>query len=75
MLPRQHPTPDSRAAGTITPADDMEIYHLPVLTPLILGGPVIAVAGAMLPAGWAARTATATPSAYRIAASGRNRHA
>ncbi|MFB6777293.1 hypothetical protein ACFCX0_07665 [Streptomyces sp. NPDC056352] len=74
MLPRQHPTPDGRAAGTITPADDMEIYHLPVLIPLILGGPVIAVA-VMLPAGWAARTAMAPPSAYRMAASGRNRHA
>ncbi|MFE7323854.1 hypothetical protein ACFU8W_02525 [Streptomyces sp. NPDC057565] len=31
MLPRQHPTPDCRAAGTVIPVDDMAINHLPVL--------------------------------------------
>jgi putative ABC transport system permease protein len=49
-----------QAAGTTIPADDIAIYHLPVLVPLILGGLVIATAGAMLPAGWAAKTRTAT---------------
>ncbi|MEV0411224.1 FtsX-like permease family protein [Streptomyces sp. NPDC050448] len=49
-----------QAAGTNIPADDIAIYHLPVLVPLVLGGLVIATVGAMLPAGWAARTGTAT---------------
>ncbi|MFF1308502.1 FtsX-like permease family protein [Streptomyces sp. NPDC058307] len=49
-----------RAAGTSIPVDDIAIYHLPVLLPLILGGLVIATVGALLPAGWAARTGTAT---------------
>jgi len=49
-----------RAAGTSIPADDIAIYHPPVLVPLILGGLAIATVGALLPAGWAARTGTAT---------------
>ncbi|MFF1818554.1 FtsX-like permease family protein [Kribbella sp. NPDC058245] len=49
-----------QAAGTTIPNDDIAIYHLPVLVPLLLGGLVIATVGAMLPAGWAARTRTAT---------------
>lgn len=49
-----------RAAGTRLPAADLAVYHPPVLVPLVLGGLVIAVAGALLPAGWAARTRTAT---------------
>jgi putative ABC transport system permease protein len=49
-----------RAAGTKFPAVDLAVYHLPVLVPLVLGGLVIATAGALLPAGWAARTRTAT---------------
>jgi putative ABC transport system permease protein len=49
-----------QAAGTTVPADDIAIYHLPVLVLLILGGLVIATAGAMLPAGWAARSSTGT---------------
>jgi putative ABC transport system permease protein len=49
-----------RAAGTRIPAADIAVYHLPVLLPLALGGLVIAVMGALLPAGWAARTGTAT---------------
>lgn len=48
------------AAGTSIPAVDMAVYSLPVLVPLTLGGLVIATAGALLPAGWAARTRTAT---------------
>ncbi len=37
---------------------DLHVYHLPVLVPLAFGGLVIALAGAALPAGWAARTNT-----------------
>jgi putative ABC transport system permease protein len=48
------------AAGTTIPAADVAVYHLPVLVPLLLGGLAVAVAGALLPAGWAARTRTAT---------------
>jgi putative ABC transport system permease protein len=48
-----------RAAGTGVPAVDLDVYHLPVLVPLLFGGLVIAVAGALLPAGWAAGTRTA----------------
>jgi putative ABC transport system permease protein len=48
------------AAGTTIPAGDIAVYHLPLVVPLILGGLVIATAGALLPAGWAARTRTAT---------------
>ena len=48
------------AAGTTIPAVDMAAYTLPMLITLILGGPVIATAGALLPAGWAATTRTAT---------------
>ena len=48
-----------RAAGTGVPAVDLDVYHLPVLVPLLFGGLVIAIAGALLPAGWAARTRTA----------------
>ncbi|MCM2423624.1 ABC transporter permease [Streptomyces sp. RKAG293] len=48
------------AAGTRFPAQDLAVYHLPVLVPLFLGGLVIATAGALLPAGWAAGTRTAT---------------
>jgi putative ABC transport system permease protein len=49
-----------KAAGTTIPAADIAVYHLPVVVPLILGGLVIATVGALLPAGWAARTRTAT---------------
>ncbi|MFD8000876.1 hypothetical protein [Streptomyces mirabilis] len=48
------------AAGTTIPAEDLAVYHLPVLIPLLLGGLVMATAGALLPVGWAARTRTAT---------------
>ncbi|QIY68659.1 FtsX-like permease family protein [Streptomyces sp. RLB1-33] len=49
-----------RAAGTKIPAEDMAAYDAPVLVALLLGGLVIATVGALLPAGWAARTRTAT---------------
>ncbi|MEV0399248.1 FtsX-like permease family protein [Actinoallomurus sp. NPDC050550] len=48
------------AAGTRFPAADIAVYDLPVLAPLVLGGLILATAGALLPAGWAARTRTAT---------------
>jgi len=47
-----------RAAGTGIPQVDTDVYHLRILIPLALGGLVIALAGALLPAGWAARTST-----------------
>jgi putative ABC transport system permease protein len=40
--------------------DDISIYHPLLLLPLLLGGLVIALAGAIVPAGWAAKTTTAT---------------
>ncbi|WP_143064611.1 hypothetical protein [Streptomyces colonosanans] len=46
-------------AGTAIPATDMAVYSLPVLTGLVLGGLVITTAGALLPAGWAAKARTA----------------
>jgi putative ABC transport system permease protein len=46
------------AAGTAIPSADIAVYHLPELIALALGGLVIALAGAALPAGWAARTRT-----------------
>lgn len=48
------------AAGTRIPAQDLAVYHLAIVVPLLLGGLVIATAGALLPAGWAAGTRTAT---------------
>jgi putative ABC transport system permease protein len=39
---------------------DLAVYHLPVLVPLVLGGLVLATAGALVPAGWAAKARTAT---------------
>jgi putative ABC transport system permease protein len=48
------------AVRTGIPHAYLAVYHLPELVPLALGGLVIATAGALLPAGWAARTRTAT---------------
>lgn len=48
-----------RAAGTTLPKADMAVYSPPVLAALVLGGLVIATAGGLLPAGWAARARTA----------------
>jgi putative ABC transport system permease protein len=47
------------ASGTRIPAVDMSVYSPLLVIPLILGGLVIAAAGAFLPAGWASRTRTA----------------
>ncbi|MFI1683141.1 FtsX-like permease family protein [Streptomyces sp. NPDC020607] len=49
-----------RAVGTALPSPVLEVYGpFPVLL-LALGGVVIAVVGALIPAGWAARVRTAT---------------
>ena len=48
------------AAGFNLPASVINIYHPAELVLFGLGGLVIAVLGALLPAGWAARTRTAT---------------
>jgi putative ABC transport system permease protein len=47
------------AAQTGLPAAVLDVYHAPELALLALSGLVIAVAGALAPAGWAARTRTA----------------
>jgi putative ABC transport system permease protein len=47
------------AAGSRIPPADIAVYQPALLVPLLLGGLAIAVAGALLPAGWAARTSTA----------------
>ncbi len=45
------------AVGTGIPSADVAVYHLPELLSLALGGLVIGLAGAALPACWAAKTA------------------
>jgi putative ABC transport system permease protein len=49
----------AHAAQTDAPASVLDVYHPGQLILLALSGLVIAVAGALLPAGWAARTRTA----------------
>ena len=49
-----------RVTGFNLPASVIDIYHPAELVLFGLGGLVIAVSGALLPAGWAARTPTAT---------------
>jgi len=49
-----------RGAGTNVPRVDIAIYHLPELVLLGLGGVIIAIVGAALPAGWAAKVRTAS---------------
>ena len=46
------------AAGTRLPAADVDVFGPALLLPVAFGGLVIAVVGALLPAGWAARTRT-----------------
>ncbi|MGW4052376.1 ABC transporter permease [Streptomyces sp. NPDC004779] len=46
--------------GLRLPASVVDVYGAAELVLLALGGPLIAVLGALLPAGWAARTRTAT---------------
>ncbi|MEU3553288.1 ABC transporter permease [Streptomyces fragilis] len=48
-----------RGAGLRLPASVLDVYAAPQLAALGLGGLVIAVLGALLPAGWAARARTA----------------
>ncbi len=47
------------AAGTGIPAAYIAVYTPPLVVALALGGVVVAMAGALLPAGWAARAPTA----------------
>ncbi|MGW1770225.1 FtsX-like permease family protein [Streptomyces sp. NPDC002104] len=47
-----------RAVGTTIPPADVDVYGPVLLGALALAGVLIAVAGALLPAGWAARTRT-----------------
>jgi putative ABC transport system permease protein len=49
-----------RTTGFTLPAAVVDIYHPAEIVLLGLGGVLIAVLGALLPAGWAARTRTAT---------------
>ncbi|WP_329567121.1 FtsX-like permease family protein [Kitasatospora sp. NBC_01266] len=49
-----------RAAGSGIPPQVQNVYGIPELALLGLGGVAIAVCGALLPAGWAAKTRTAT---------------
>ncbi|MEU5403801.1 FtsX-like permease family protein [Streptomyces sp. NPDC005963] len=49
-----------RAVGTALPPSVVEVYDAPELVLLGLGGLVIAVLGALVPGGWAARVRTAT---------------
>ncbi len=48
------------SAGLNFPAAAIDVYLTPELIMLGLGGPVIAVLGSLLPAGWAARVRTVT---------------
>ncbi|WP_331766198.1 FtsX-like permease family protein [Embleya sp. NBC_00896] len=48
------------AAGTNLPPSVLEVYDAPQLVLLGLAGVVIAILGALVPAGWAARARTAT---------------
>ncbi|MGW2593833.1 FtsX-like permease family protein [Streptomyces sp. NPDC001515] len=48
------------SAGLRLPGSVLDVYHAAQLVPLACGGLVIALLGALLPAGWAARSRTAT---------------
>jgi putative ABC transport system permease protein len=50
----------ARSAGTNVPASFLDVYHPYELALLGLSGLVIAVGGALLPAGWAAKISTAS---------------
>jgi putative ABC transport system permease protein len=50
----------ARSAGTNVPASFLNVYRLDELALLGLSGLVIAAAGALLPAGWAAKISTAS---------------
>ena len=53
-------TPMGNAVGMHLPPSVTNTYTLGLLLPLLAGGVVIALLGALLPAGWAARSRTAT---------------
>jgi putative ABC transport system permease protein len=53
-------TPMGNAIGRHLPPSVSHVYTAGLLTPLLAGGIVIALLGALLPARWAARTRTAT---------------
>jgi putative ABC transport system permease protein len=48
------------SGGLRLPSSMLDVYSPAALVALALGGPMIALLGALLPAGWAARTRTAT---------------
>ncbi|MFF9198399.1 ABC transporter permease [Streptomyces sp. NPDC014779] len=48
-----------RAVGTTIPPADLDVYGAPLLVGLAFAGVLVATAGAVLPAAWAARTDTA----------------
>ena len=60
MLQRMILNEMGRTTGFNLPASVINIYHPAELVLFGLGGLVVAVLGALLPAGWAARTRTAT---------------
>ncbi|GAB7184504.1 hypothetical protein ATKI12_4335 [Kitasatospora sp. Ki12] len=53
-------TPMGNAIGRHVPPSVSHVYTTGLLIPLLAGGIVIALLGALLPAGWAARSRTAT---------------
>ncbi|KJY32804.1 hypothetical protein VR45_21430 [Streptomyces sp. NRRL S-495] len=53
-------TPMGNAIGRHLPPSVSHVYTTGLLVPLLAGGIVIALLGALLPAGWAAKTRTAT---------------
>ncbi|WP_194894947.1 ABC transporter permease [Catenulispora pinisilvae] len=53
-------TPMGNAVGMHLPPSVTNTYSLGLVLPLLAGGVVIALLGALLPAGWAARSRTAT---------------
>ncbi|MBS2551779.1 ABC transporter permease [Catenulispora sp. NL8] len=53
-------TPMGNAVGMHLPPSVTDTYSLGLVLPLLAGGVVIALLGALLPAGWAARSRTAT---------------
>ncbi len=48
------------AANTAVPTADLAVYQPGILIPLLLGGAILAAAGALAPATWATRMGTAT---------------
>ena len=50
----------ANVTGEHLPSVDIAVYHPPTLALLVVGGLLIAVAGALLPAGWAGATPAAT---------------